>query len=254
MVALCKTACHGPPGLLAMTATLSPARQWAIGNDDSTFSGERLTVAKRSPSARVARQTIDSPLGPLTLVAGEGRLLGLFMVEHRPWPRWLPVNATEADRSPSLTRFVNEDDIDFATENNELFADVTAQLAEYFSGQRETFTIPLAWSGSPFQERVWQELAKIPYGATVSYGSLARTIGRPLAARAVGSAVGRNPISIIVPCHRVLAATVAWADSRAGSGGSVTSWSEKASTVRRDLEQEITDAECCFSCLRYTFA
>lgn len=82
----------------------------------------------------------------------------------------------------------------------------TRQLAEYFAGQRRHFDLPLALRGTAFQERVWQALTEIPYGATWSYGRLAERIGNPRAVRAVGLANGRNPISILVPCHRVIGA------------------------------------------------
>ncbi len=81
------------------------------------------------------------------------------------------------------------------------------QLKEYFMGQRTSFDIPLEPEGTEFQKRVWQELSKIPYGQTISYGEQARRLGRPKAARAVGAANGKNPIGIIVPCHRVLGAS-----------------------------------------------
>ena len=78
------------------------------------------------------------------------------------------------------------------------------QLNEYFSGKRKTFTIKLAPQGTPFQQKVWQALRAIPYGRTLSYGQIAKAIGKPKAARAVGAANGQNPVSIIVPCHRVI--------------------------------------------------
>lgn len=80
------------------------------------------------------------------------------------------------------------------------------ELAEYFEGKRRTFDLPLAFAGTDFQKSVWQALQKIGYGETVSYGELARRIGRPKAVRAVGVAVGENPFSIIVPCHRIVGA------------------------------------------------
>ncbi|MEM1278787.1 MAG: methylated-DNA--[protein]-cysteine S-methyltransferase [Cyanobacteria bacterium P01_H01_bin.152] len=83
---------------------------------------------------------------------------------------------------------------------------VREQLGEYFAGQRQTFDLPLNPSGTNFQQRVWQCLQQIPFGTTCSYGTLAQMIGNPSASRAVGAANGRNPISIIVPCHRVVAA------------------------------------------------
>ena len=82
--------------------------------------------------------------------------------------------------------------------------EVARQVDEFFAGKRQTFDIPLAPKGSEFQKRVWAELAKIPFGETISYGELARRIGNPAASRAVGHANGQNPISVIVPCHRVI--------------------------------------------------
>jgi methylated-DNA-[protein]-cysteine S-methyltransferase len=88
-----------------------------------------------------------------------------------------------------------------------VLARTAAQLAEYFAGERRDFDVPLAPRGTGFQQRVWRELGKIPYGETRSYGELARAIGRPAASRAIGAANGKNPISILVPCHRVIAGT-----------------------------------------------
>ncbi|HET9653335.1 MAG TPA: methylated-DNA--[protein]-cysteine S-methyltransferase [Usitatibacter sp.] len=87
------------------------------------------------------------------------------------------------------------------------------QLEEYFAGMRRAFDLPLAPRGTPFQVRVWQEIARIPYGRTLSYAQLAERVGQPHAVRAVGAANGRNPLSIIVPCHRVV-----------GSDGSLTGY------------------------------
>jgi len=84
---------------------------------------------------------------------------------------------------------------------------VATQLAEYFAGDRRAFDLPVAPRGSEFQELVWRALVEIPFGETRSYGQLARSIGQPTASRAVGAANGRNPIAIIVPCHRVIGAT-----------------------------------------------
>ncbi|MCS6952265.1 MAG: methylated-DNA--[protein]-cysteine S-methyltransferase [Bryobacterales bacterium] len=88
----------------------------------------------------------------------------------------------------------------------ELLRAVRGQLLEYFRGKRRAFDLPLELRGTPFQRRVWQELTRIPYGATRSYGEIARAIGEPGAARAVGQACGANPVPIVVPCHRVIAA------------------------------------------------
>jgi methylated-DNA-[protein]-cysteine S-methyltransferase len=84
------------------------------------------------------------------------------------------------------------------------FREAVRQLDEYFAGTRRRFDLPLAPAGTPFQQRVWQGLTEIPYGETISYAELARRIGRPAAVRAVGAANGRNPLAIVVPCHRVI--------------------------------------------------
>lgn len=90
------------------------------------------------------------------------------------------------------------------TSNEKFFHPVIDQLDAYFKGRRFEFDVPLELKGTKFQKRVWKELAKIPYGVTISYGELARRIGNPKASRAVGMANGKNPIPIIIPCHRVI--------------------------------------------------
>jgi methylated-DNA-[protein]-cysteine S-methyltransferase len=126
----------------------------------------------------------ESPFGGI-IVAGDDR--GLAFLDFRrgrnaPRPRedW-----TEEARLP-------------------LFRDVRKQVSEYFARRRETFDLPLAPRGTPFQKRVWEELTRVPYGTTVTYTELARRAGKPLAIRAAGAANGRNPISIVIPCHRVV--------------------------------------------------
>jgi len=88
--------------------------------------------------------------------------------------------------------------------NAEPLAEATRQVTEYFAGSRKTFNLPLAPQGTPFQQRVWQELLRIPHGEAISYGELATRVGNPKASRAVGAANGHNPISLIIPCHRVI--------------------------------------------------
>lgn len=106
--------------------------------------------------------------------------------------------------------------------------DVTDQLSEYFSGTRTEFDIPLAPNGTPFQKLVWRELCRIPYGQTRTYGEIAAAIGNPGAARAVGMACNRNPIWIVIPCHRIV-----------GTGGKLTGYAGGLDLKRRllDLEQ-----------------
>ena len=136
----------------------------------------------------------DTPVGPLTLVAEGEALVGLWMEDqrHHPGPASYGVPADPDDG---------------------LLAQVAAQLGEYFAGERTSFDIPLAPEGTPFQQRVWEELLRIPFAETVSYGQLAQRLGSPGASRAVGLANGRNPIGIVVPCHRVV-----------GSAGSLTGY------------------------------
>lgn len=126
----------------------------------------------------------QSPVGELTLVVDEGGLLaGLYL----PDQRHLPAEELLGQRDDTVAD------------------DAVRQLTEYFAGKRRTFTVPLATRGSAFQREVWAALQEIGYGATRTYGQLAATLGRPTAARAVGAATGRNPWSIIVPCHRLVA-------------------------------------------------
>jgi methylated-DNA-[protein]-cysteine S-methyltransferase len=131
---------------------------------------------------------VDSPVGPLTLVTAGGVLAGLYMTEQRHLP------PSEAFGEPA-------EDPDGAP-----FAAAAGQLREYFTGARTAFDLELALNGTAFQRCVWAALQDIPYGETVSYGQLADRLGQPTAPRAVGLANGKNPIGIIVPCHRVVGA------------------------------------------------
>ena len=127
---------------------------------------------------------LDSPVGPLTLVARGDALAGLYMVDHKHVKVALG-ERVPADAVPVLRETIR-------------------QLTEYFEHRRTAFDLPLTSSGTPFQQAVWAELARIPFGETRAYADLARALDRPQAFRAVGTANGRNPISIIVPCHRVV--------------------------------------------------
>jgi methylated-DNA-[protein]-cysteine S-methyltransferase len=124
--------------------------------------------------------TIDSPIGELLLAGDEHGLARVSMSPFWPDPTWRP------DPAP--------------------FADASRQLTEYFAGDRHEFELTLALVGNPFELTVWDALQRIPYGETASYGEIAREIGRPNAPRAVGLANGRNPVAVIVPCHRVIGA------------------------------------------------
>jgi methylated-DNA-[protein]-cysteine S-methyltransferase len=142
---------------------------------------------------------VDSPLGPLTLVTRAGGLAGVYMTQQRH----LPPEDTFGPRVavtdvPLLTRTAD-------------------QLAAYFAGDLRDFDLDMSTSGTPFQRRVWTALRDIPYGETVTYGELAAAVGQPTASRAVGLANGRNPLSIVVPCHRVVGAN----GSMTGYGGGI---------------------------------
>jgi len=146
---------------------------------------------RMTPSTRAARRThtvVNSPVGPLTLVAAGGALAGLYMDEQRHRPA--PQTFGEPDTGQA----------------GDLLAEASSQLEQYFGGERTEFDLQLTLDGTAFQRRVWAALRGIPYGQTISYGQLADRIGQPSASRAVGLANGKNPIGIIVPCHRVVGA------------------------------------------------
>jgi methylated-DNA-[protein]-cysteine S-methyltransferase len=149
--------------------------------------------------------TMDSPLGELLLLGDNGVLHGLHM---------------QAGRHPIRIQasWIRDD---------EAFADVRTQLEEYFGGTRESFDVQMHMGGTAFQRTVWHELTQIPYGETISYGELARRVGSPRAVRAVGLANGRNPLAIIVPCHRVI-----------GANGKLVGYGGGLDNKRRLLELE----------------
>jgi len=126
--------------------------------------------------------TLDSPVGELLLTSNGEAITGLFMEEHKGEAK--PINDWRRDDG--------------------MFREAARQLRAYFAGELTEFDLPVATKGTEFQRRVWAELQKIPYGSTINYGELARRTGNPKASRAVGAANGDNPISIIIPCHRVI--------------------------------------------------
>jgi methylated-DNA-[protein]-cysteine S-methyltransferase len=129
--------------------------------------------------------TVPSPLGALLLLGDGDGLTGLYC---DPPPAGLPPAGARRDDAA--------------------FADARAQLGAYFAGELQEFDLRLAATGTPFQHEVWAALLEVPFGTTTTYGALARELGRPIgAARAVGACNGRNPISIVVPCHRVIGST-----------------------------------------------
>ena len=125
---------------------------------------------------------MESPLGPLRLLADDRGLRGLYYQDHKNVPN-LDSNADE---------------------NHPVLSETRRQLEQYFAGQRQDFELPLSLQGTPFMLEVWEALGKIPFGTKVTYGQLAESIGRPKASRAVGRANGLNPVSIVLPCHRVV--------------------------------------------------
>jgi methylated-DNA-[protein]-cysteine S-methyltransferase len=137
---------------------------------------------------------LSSPVGELLLTAEDGRLTGLYLPADS--------SARRAAAQPGAAR-----------RDEGAFAAARAQLAEYFAGERTSFDLPVAPVGTPFQQSVWSELQRIGHGTTTTYAELARRIGRPTAIRAVGAANGANPVSIVIPCHRVI-----------GSNGTLTGY------------------------------
>ena len=130
------------------------------------------------------RVTLDSPIGKIEICEEKGRITRIKIVSGE---KFSPETETQ------------------------LLLEVKKQLLEYFSGKRKTFDFPYEFSGTDFQKSVWRELEKIPFGETKTYGEIAAAIGNPKAGRAVGSSCNKNPLAIIVPCHRVI-----------GAGGNLT--------------------------------
>ena len=153
---------------------------------------------------------IDSPYGPLTLVATDGVLSGLYMTDQR-------------HRPPEET---------FGDPDDTFFAETIDELRAYFAGELKEFSVQLHLDGTAFQRSVWEQLRKIPYGETRSYGELADALGNPNASRAVGLANGKNPLGIIVPCHRVV-----------GANGSLTGYGGGLERKRQLLDFERGEAD-----------
>lgn len=153
---------------------------------------------------------LETRFGPYVLVLDGDAVVGLWREgqAHFPAAEELGIEAGDPAEDPLLER-------------------VLRQLAAYLEGRSTAFSLPLAPRGTPFQQRVWERLCEVPFGGTVTYGEIARDLGRPRGAQAVGAAVGRNPISIIVPCHRVL-----------GADGSVTGYAAGTDTKIALLRHE----------------
>lgn len=156
---------------------------------------------------RLAYKKIDSPVGKLTLVASHKGLVAVLWENDKPGRVRLGELIEENDHSVLIR--------------------AERQLSEYFTGRRKNFSVPLDVRGTHFQRSVWEALLAIPFGETRTYGQLAKHLGSPQAARAVGAANGRNPISIIVPCHRVI-----------GSSGKLTGFAGGLEAKERLLHME----------------
>ena len=144
--------------------------------------------------ASIVQTHFQSPLGPIILAATTQGLAGLWFEGQRHLPAQLIAEPTRPGVWPTDA-------------NHPVLKQATRQLTDYFTGKRTQFDLPLDLSGgTAFQQSVWQALLAIPPGTTASYGQISSRIGKPSAVRAVGAAVGRNPVSIIVPCHRVMGA------------------------------------------------
>lgn len=157
----------------------------------------------------VRHTLLDSPVGPLTAVCEDGALSGLHLHEQRHRP--------PAER--------------FGTRDDTVLPALREQLDAYWAGTLTDFDVPLATTGTPFQTAVWAALRDVPYAATCTYAQLAAAIGRPTAVRAVGAANGRNPVCLVVPCHRVV-----------GAGGALTGYAGGLERKRFLLQHETTHA------------
>jgi methylated-DNA-[protein]-cysteine S-methyltransferase len=166
-----------------------------------------MKITQGSSRKKYVYKIIDSPVGKLRLVASDDGLAGILWERDTPRPNPFG-GAAEAREHPVL-------------------AETERQLAEYFAGKRKTFDVKLDFAGTDFQRKVWAALLTIPFGETRSYAQIAKQIGRPTAVRAVGAANGKNPISIIAPCHRVI-----------GSSGKLTGFGGGLPTKARLLALE----------------
>lgn len=167
------------------------------------------TSADPVSAGTATHTTIRSSLGDLTAVARDGSVTGLYFPHHWHLP----------DRAG------------FGQYRDAGFDEVRRQLDEYLAGERRDFDLPVETAGGPLRELVWRLIGQIPYGETVSYGELARELGGGVTAQEVGAAVGRNPVSIIIPCHRVV-----------GASGGLTGYAGglRRKRILLDLERDVT--------------
>lgn len=183
-----------------MTAITSAAGAAHIAQSDAQHA---------QPTSSVRHARVDTPLGELTLVADAAMLVGVYFAHH--WRR--PAEATFG----ALVDLTDD----------KVLAAAGAQIVDYLCGRRTSFDLPTRAEGDDFQRRVWSLLVEIPYGTTTTYAAVADRLGDKTLAQRVGQAVGRNPLSIVVPCHRVI-----------GSGGSLTGYAGGLQRKRWLLELE----------------
>lgn len=160
--------------------------------DTRHSSPHRAQPGASTSSLAVSSLAVSSPIGTLTLRATDQALISVDIGQSGPAGSDTLRENTDSTTDPA---------------GHPVLAAAKAQLEEYFAGSRDHFDLPVLITGTPFQEAVWDALQAIPYGETASYGHIAQAIGRPGAARAVGGAVGANPVPIVVPCHRVMGST-----------------------------------------------
>jgi methylated-DNA-[protein]-cysteine S-methyltransferase len=173
----------------------------------ATTADNALEFRPAPAAPRPTHRIVPSPVGELLLLSDGESLTGCYLDGAR-YAAEIPAGSTEDDG---------------------VLDEAVGQLEEYFAGERQSFELAVAPSGTEFQRSVWRQLAAIPYGQTRSYGEIAAAVGRPSASRAVGAANGHNPISVIVPCHRVI-----------GANGSLTGYAGglDRKTLLLDLERE----------------
>ncbi len=171
------------------------------------------TTTNNSDSLALRRRTVNTPIGPVELVAGPAGLRAVLWPGEDGSRVSRAVGTSRADvgwvaATPAGEQRAGAESAADQVRRTEAHLDATqAQLSEYFAGTRQVFDLDLDPVGTDFQLRAWEALRTIPYGQTISYGEQAAELGEPGAARAVGAANGRNPLSIVVPCHRVVAAS-----------------------------------------------
>jgi methylated-DNA-[protein]-cysteine S-methyltransferase len=167
-----------------MTTNVMATNVMATNVISTTVISMEDEMAKIEQQGHRTYTVVQSPIGPLTLAAADGVLCALYMEDQRYRPQ----------------------ETAFGVSDDEVFGATAEQLADYFASRRTEFDISLTLAGTVFQREVWAALREIPFGTTSTYRELAERIGRPTAIRAVGLAVGHNPLSVIVPCHRVVGA------------------------------------------------